>query len=216
MPIRVFILDDHEIVRRGLRELLERENDMEVVGEASNGKEATELVPLLGCDIAIIDIRLGDEDGIVVCRELLSQGQSLKCLILTSFADDEVLTAAVLAGASGYLLKQIHGFDLVTSIRQVHSGATLFDPSVIQQARDRLHSDVEISNRASTLTPQERVILNLIAEGKTNREIATEIYLAEKTVKNYVSTILSKMGFSRRTEAAVYITKMKDRSGGTA
>ncbi len=211
MPVRVFLLDDHEIVRRGLRELLEPENDIEVIGEASNAKEAIDLIPSLACDVAIIDIRLPDGDGIEVCRDLLSHRKNLKCLILTSFADDEALIAAVLAGASGYLLKQIHGFDLVTKIRQVHSGANLFDPSLIQQAKDHISSDLATTNRMATLTSRERVILNLIAEGKTNREIATEIYLAEKTVKNYVSTILRKLDLSRRTEAAIYATKIKER-----
>jgi DNA-binding NarL/FixJ family response regulator len=190
MTTRVFLLDDHEVVRRGLRELFDAEDDLTVVGEASTAEEALTRVPSTRPDVAVLDVRLPDGDGVEVCRDLRSAVPDLKCLMLTSFADDEALFSAILAGASGYVLKQIKGGDLVM---------------------DRLRGEQVEDERLARLTAQERNILELIAEGKTNRQIADELYLAEKTVKNYVSNLLSKMGFARRTEAAVYAARLSER-----
>lgn len=203
---RVFLLDDHEVVRRGISELISGEEDLEVVGEASNAAEALARIPLALPDIAILDVRLPDGDGIAVCRELRSEHPEIACLMLTSFADDEALLGAVVAGASGYVLKQIRGSDLIGSIRRAARGESLLDPLLVAKARARLGRDDE-DERLGRLSPQERRILDLIAEGKTNREIATTLYLAEKTVKNYVSNLLVKLGMSRRTEAAVFATR---------
>ncbi len=208
MPIRVFLLDDHEIVRRGLRELFEAQDDLEVVGEASNAEEAMTRVPPTRPDVAILDVRLPGTSGIEVCRDLRATMPDLRCLMLTSFADDEALFSAILAGASGYLLKQIRGPELVTAVRRVAEGQSLIDPALTAGVMERLRGKHE-DERIARLSPQERRILDLIAEGKTNRQIGTEMYLAEKTVKNYVSNLLAKMGFSRRTEAAVYAARVK-------
>jgi two-component system, NarL family, response regulator DevR len=208
MTIRVFLLDDHEIVRRGLRELFESHDDLEVVGEAANAEEAMTRVPPTRPDVAVLDVRLPGTSGIEVCRDLRAAMPNLRCLMLTSFADDDALFSAILAGASGYLLKQIRGPELVTAVRRVAEGQSLIDPALTAGVMERLrgkHEDVRISK----LSAQERRILDLIAEGKTNRQIGAEMYLAEKTVKNYVSNLLAKMGFSRRTEAAVYATRSK-------
>jgi two-component system response regulator DevR len=208
MPVRVFLLDDHEIVRRGLRELLEAQDDLEVVGEASNAEEAMTRVPPTRPDVAILDVRLPGTSGIEVCRDLRADMPDLRCLMLTSFADDEALFSAILAGASGYLLKQIRGPELVTAVRRVAEGQSLIDPALTAGVMERLRGKHE-DERIARLSPQERRILDLIAEGKTNRQIGAEMYLAEKTVKNYVSNLLAKMGFSRRTEAAVYAARVK-------
>jgi len=210
VTIKVFLLDDHEIVRRGLRELLEAEPDLEVVGEASTAAETLERVPPSNPDVAVLDVRLADGNGVEVCRELRSNSANLRCLMLTSFADDEALFSAILAGASGYVLKQIKGADLVSAIRKVAAGESLLDPSITGQVMDRVRGKQAEDERLARLTPQERKILDLIAEGRTNRQIAEELYLAEKTVKNYVSNLLMKLGFSRRTEAAVYATRIAD------
>ena len=211
MTTRVFLLDDHEVVRRGLRELFDAEDDLTVVGEASSAEEALSRVPSTRPDVAVLDVRLPDGDGVEVCRDLRSAMPELKCLMLTSFADDEALFSAILAGASGYVLKQIKGGDLVTAVRRVAAGESLLDPSLTRQVMDRLRGEQVEDERLARLTSQERNILELIAEGKTNRQIADELYLAEKTVKNYVSNLLSKMGFSRRTEAAVYAARLSER-----
>ena len=211
MTTRVFLLDDHEVVRRGLRELFDAEADLSVVGEAASAEEALSRVPSTRPDVAVLDVRLPDGDGVEVCRDLRSAVPELKCLMLTSFADDEALFSAILAGASGYVLKQIKGSDLVNAVRRVAAGESLLDPSLTRQVMDRLRGDQVEDERLSRLTSQERNILELIAEGKTNRQIADELYLAEKTVKNYVSNLLSKMGFSRRTEAAVYAARLSER-----
>ena len=211
MTTRVFLLDDHEVVRRGLRELFDAEEDLTVVGEASTAEEALGRVPSTRPDVAVLDVRLPDGDGVEVCRDLRSAMPELKCLMLTSFADDEALFSAILAGASGYVLKQIKGGDLVTAVRRVAAGESLLDPSLTRQVMDRLRGEQMEDERLARLTAQERKILDLIAEGKTNRQIADELYLAEKTVKNYVSNLLSKMGFSRRTEAAVYAARYAER-----
>ncbi len=214
MTIKIFLLDDHEIVRRGLRELFEGQEDLEVVGEASNAEEAMARVPPTRPDVAVLDVRLPDGSGIEVCRDLRAAMPELKCLMLTSFADDDALFSAVLAGASGYLLKQIRGTELVTAVRHVAEGQSLIDPALTAGVMERLRGNQPEDERMAKLSPQERRILDLIAEGKTNRQIGAEMFLAEKTVKNYVSNLLQKMGFSRRTEAAVYATRSK--SGGEA
>jgi len=211
MVTRVFLLDDHEVVRRGLRELFDGEDDLTVVGEADSAEQAIARVPAAQPDVAILDVRLPDGDGVEVCRELRSARPELKCLMLTSFADDEALFAAILAGASGYVLKQIRGSDLVNAVRRVAAGESLLDPALTRSVMDRLRGEEVEDERLARLTPQEHNILRLIAEGKTNRQIAEELYLAEKTVKNYVSNLLSKMGFSRRTEAAVYAARLDAR-----
>ena len=208
MTVRIFLLDDHEIVRRGLRELFEAQEDFEVVGEASNAEEAVTRVPPTRPDVAVLDVRLPDGSGIEVCRDLRAAMPELRCLMLTSFADDDALFSAVLAGASGYLLKQIHGTELVTAVRRVAEGQSLIDPALTAGVMERLRGKRE-DVRIAKLSPQERRILDLIAEGKTNRQIGAEMFLAEKTVKNYVSNLLQKMGFARRTEAAVYATRSK-------
>ena len=208
MTIRVFLLDDHEIVRRGLRELFEAQDDLEVVGEASNADEAMLRVPPTRPDVAVLDVRLPGSSGIEVCRDLRATMPDLRCLMLTSFADDDALFSAILAGASGYLLKQIRGPELVSAVRRVAAGQSLIDPALTAGVMERLRGKQE-DERIAKLSPQERRILDLIAEGKTNRQIGAEMYLAEKTVKNYVSNLLAKMGFSRRTEAAVYAARAK-------
>ncbi len=211
MTIRVFLLDDHEIVRRGLRELLDAAGDMEVVGEAGTAEEALRRVPATNPDVAVLDVRLPDGDGVEVCRELRSRGGELQCLMLTSFADDEALFDAIMAGASGYVLKQIRGTELVDAIRKVASGQSLLDPNVTARVLERLRTGAPEDKKLEGLTDQERRILDLLAEGLTNREIAERMYLAEKTVKNYVSNLLAKMGMQRRTEAAVYAARLNER-----
>ena len=210
MATRVFLLDDHEVVRRGLRELLESEDDLEIVGEAGTAEEAYGRIPATSPDVAVLDVRLPDGDGIEVCREIRSRHPRIACIMLTSVADDDAVYAAIMAGASGYLLKQVRGNELVDGIRRVAAGASLLDPSVTTRVLERLrHRDDK--DELATLTDQERNILDLVAEGLTNRQIGERMFLAEKTVKNYVSNILAKLGMSRRTEAAVYAAKLADR-----
>ncbi|WP_334143969.1 response regulator transcription factor [Rhabdothermincola sp.] len=211
MPIRVFLLDDHEVVRRGLRELLEGAGDMEVIGEAGTAEEALRRIPATNPDVAVLDVRLPDGDGVEVCREVRSRMPQLHCLMLTSYADDEALFDAIMAGAAGYVLKQIRASELVEAVRAVASGQSLLDPSVTARVLDRLRNGSVGDERVEALTDQERRILDLLAEGLTNREIADRMYLAEKTVKNYVSNLLSKMGMQRRTEAAVYAARLAER-----
>jgi DNA-binding NarL/FixJ family response regulator len=206
--IRVFLLDDHEIVRRGVRELLEAEPDLEVVGEAGTAAEALARVPALMPDVAVLDVRLPDGDGVAVCRELRSDHPDLKCLMLTSFADDEALFDAILAGAAGYVLKQIRGTDLVGAIRAVAAGGSLLDPRATALVMERMRTP-QAADPLATLTDQERKILELIGEGLTNRQIAERMFLAEKTVKNYVSNLLSKLGLQRRTQVAVLATEVR-------
>lgn len=206
-PIQVFLLDDHEIVRRGVRELLEAEPGIQVVGEASTATEALSRIPAVRPDVAVLDVRLPDGSGVEVCREVRSQIPGLACLMLTSFSDDDALFEAIMAGASGYVLKQIRGNDLVTAIRRVARGESLLDPTVTTKVLHRLRNPSDEDERLAKLTPQERRILDLIAEGATNRQIGAELHLAEKTVKNYVSNMLMKLGMSRRTEAAVFAVK---------
>ena len=209
MTVRVFLLDDHEIVRRGLRELIDGEPDLEVVGEAGTAEEAMARIPPTRPDVAVLDVRLPDGDGVTVCRDIRSSHPEIYCLMLTSYADDEALFSAVLAGASGYVLKQVRGVDLLDGIRRVATGQSLLEQSVTQRVFDRLRAP-EV-NELADLTPQERRILDGIAEGLTNRQIGERMFLAEKTVKNYVSTLLAKLGMSRRTEAAAYAARLEER-----
>jgi len=211
-PVRVFLLDDHEVVRRGLRDLLEAEGDLVVVGEAGTAEEALSRIPPTRPDVAVLDVRLPDGSGVEVCRDIRSRHPEIQCLILTSFADDEALFQAIMAGAAGYLLKQVKEQDLVAGIRQVAQGQSLLDPAVTARVLERLRSGPETDERLARLTNQERKILDLIADGLTNRQIAEHVHLAEKTVKNYVSNLLTKLGMERRTQAAVYAARIRDRT----
>ncbi len=204
MVIRVYLLDDHELVRNGLRQLLEAEPDIEVVGESASAAEAARRIPALRPDVAVLDARLPDGNGIEVCREVRSLDPQIKALILTSYDDDEALFAAIVAGASGYVLKDIRSSDLVRGVRTVAAGGSLLDPTTTAQVLKRLRSGPEDDPRLSSLTGQEKRILMHIADGLSNRQIAEEMHLAEKTVKNYVSSLLAKLGMERRTQAAVF------------
>jgi two-component system, NarL family, response regulator DevR len=206
-PITVFLLDDHEIVRRGLRDLLEAEGDITVVGEASTEAEAVGRVHALDPDVAVLDVRLQEGSGVAACREIRSRHPRTACLILTSFSDDEALFEAIMAGASGYVLKQIRSNDLVDAVRRVAAGQNLLDPAVTARVLERLRRGPDEDERIARLSHQEREVLFLLAEGLTNRQIAERLYLAEKTIKNYVTSVLSKMGMARRTEAAVYAAR---------
>jgi two-component system, NarL family, response regulator DevR len=206
--IRVFLLDDHEVVRRGLVGLLQADGDIEVIGESGLAQEATARIPALRPDVAILDARLPDGNGIDVCRDVRAVDSTIKGLILTSYEDDEALFAAIMAGASGYVLKQIRGNDLVDAVRRVAAGQSLLDPAVTQRVLERIRHGVEQPREFASLTDQERKILEFIAEGLTNREIAARMFLAEKTVKNYVSSLLAKLGLERRTQAAVLATRL--------
>ncbi len=208
--ITVFLLDDHEIVRRGIRDLLEAEGDIEVVGEASTAEQAVGRVHALDPDVAVLDVRLEDGNGIEACRDIRSLHPRTACLILTSFADDEALFQAILAGAAGYLLKQIRTNDLVDAVRRVATGQNLLDPAVTARVLERLRSGNPQDELLARLTEQERKVLELLAEGLTNRQIGERLHLAEKTVKNYVTSVLSKLGMTRRTEAAVYAVRHLD------
>ncbi len=209
--IRVFLLDDHEIVRRGLRELLEAAGDFEVVGEAGTAEEALSRIPATRPQVAVLDVRLPDGDGVEVCREVRSRNPEIACLMLTSFADDEALFEAIMAGAAGYLLKQVRGNDLVEAIRSVAAGQSLLDPTLTQKVLERIRTGVVEDERLSQLTEQEMKIFELIGEGLTNRQIAERVHLAEKTVKNYVSNLLMKLGMDRRTEAAAFAARLDER-----
>ncbi|MCW0214360.1 MAG: response regulator transcription factor [Pseudonocardia sp.] len=211
MSISVFLLDDHEIVRRGIAQLLESEDDIVVVGEAGTAAQALARIPALRPDVAILDVRLPDGDGVSVCRDIRSaMSPPPACLMLTSFSDDEALFGAIIAGASGYLLKQVAGIDLVGAVRTVAAGGSLLDPKATGLVLERLRrGDEPTDPKFDSLSPQERRILELIADGLTNRQIGAELYLAEKTVKNYVSSLLHKLGFARRTEAAVYAAERR-------
>jgi two-component system response regulator DevR len=205
--VRVFLLDDHEIVRRGIKELLESEPDIEVVGESGMAHEAAAQIAALRPDVAILDGRLSDGSGIDVCRDVLSADPTIAALILTSYDDDEALFAAILAGASGYVLKQVRGNDLVDTVRRVAAGQSTLDPSVTARVLERLRNGPRADPELDALSAQEQRILDLIGTGLTNREIADRMALAEKTVKNYVSSVLAKLGLSSRTQAAIFATK---------
>ncbi|MBN9108161.1 MAG: response regulator transcription factor [Pseudonocardia sp.] len=211
MTISVFLLDDHEIVRRGIAQLLETEDDIEIVGEAATAAQALARIPATRPDVAILDVRLPDGEGVSVCRDVRSSTTPPPaCLMLTSYSDDEALFGAIMAGASGYLLKQVAGTDLVGAVRTLAAGGSLLDPKATSLVLERLRRGEEAEDpRYAGLSPQERRILDLIADGMTNRQIGAEMYLAEKTVKNYVSSLLHKLGFSRRTEAAVYAERRR-------
>jgi len=206
--IRVFLLDDHEVVRRGLAELLQHEGDVEVVGESASALEATRRIPALRPDVAILDARLPDGNGIDVCRDVRAIDPTIKGLILTSYEDDDALFAAIMAGAAGYVLKQVRGTDLVDAVRRVAAGQSLLDPAVTARVLERIRHGVEEPQELKLLTDQERRILEFIAEGLTNHEIAQRMFLADKTVKNYVSSVLAKLGLERRTQAAVLATRL--------
>lgn len=208
MTITVFLVDDHEVVRRGLHELLSAEDDIEVVGEAATAGMALTGIAQTAPDVAVLDVRLPDGNGIEVCREVRARDPRVACLMLTSFGEDEALFDAIMAGAAGYLLKDVRGNDLVDGVRRVAAGDSLLDPSVTGKVLERLRKGDEEDERMASLSDQERRILALIAEGLTNRQIAERMHLAEKTVKNYVSNLLAKLGMRRRTEAAVFYTQL--------
>ncbi len=206
VPIRVFLVDDHELVREGIRSLLEGDGDIEIVGEAATAADALVRIPLARPDVAILDVRLEDGSGIEVCREARSLMPDLACLMLTSFSDDEALFASVMAGASGYVLKQIKSRDLINDVHRVARGESLLDPRVVARVVERI-SNPPKDDVMSSLSPQERRILEHIAQGQTNRQIAASMFLAEHTVKNYTTTLLRKLKVVNRTEAAIYATK---------
>jgi two-component system response regulator DevR len=209
VTIRIFLLDDHEIVRRGLRELFEAEDDLEVVGEADTAEVALGRIPATRPDIAILDVRLPDGDGVEVCREIRSRHPEIQCLMLTSFSDDEALFTAIMAGAAGYLLKQVKGTDLVEGVRRVARGESLLDPTLTARVLERLRNAPR--DELGKLTDQERVLFELIGEGLTNRQIGERMFLAEKTIKNYVSHLFAKLGMERRTEVAAYAARLAER-----
>jgi len=210
----VFLVDDHEVVRRGVAALLESEGDIEVIGEAGTAESAVARIPALRPDVAVLDVRLPDGNGVDVCREVRSRVPDLACLMLTSFADDDALFNAVMAGASGYVLKQIHGSDLVGAVRTVAGGQSLLDPQTTSAMLARLREQAARKDPLEALTDQERNILELIGEGLTNRQIGERMHLAEKTVKNYVSNMLSKLSMERRTQAAALSARLKSRRQG--
>ena len=213
MTTRVFLVDDHELVRRGLRDLVSAETDIIVVGEAATGEEALQRIPATKPDVAVLDVRLGNDPsgitGVEVCREVRSSHPEVACVMLTSYADDEALFASIMAGAAGYVLKQIRGLDLVDAIRRVAAGDSLLDSVVTARVLDRVRAP--LADPLAVLTPQEHRILDLITEGMTNRQIGEQMFLAEKTVKNYVSHLLAKLGMERRTEAAAYAATLAER-----
>jgi two-component system, NarL family, response regulator DevR len=210
--VQVFLLDDHEVVRHGLTALLETQPDLTVVGEAATAAEALARIPALRPDVAVLDVRLPDGDGVQVCRQLRTQVPGLACLMLTSFADDEALFDSVMAGAAGYVLKELRGSDLVQAIRTVANGGSLLDPTATHQLLNRLRGvNSSQPDPLHRLTDQERKVLELIGQGMTNRQIGIELCLAEKTVKNYVSSLLGKLGMQRRTQAAVLATELRRR-----
>ena len=209
--IRLLLVDDHEIVRRGLRELLESNEDLQVVAEAGSLAQAEE-IDLDLIDVAVLDVRLPDGSGVDLCRTIREHRPDLACLMLTSFADNEAMNASVLAGARGYVLKNVRGDDLISAIRRVAQGEMLLSDDQIARARERLRRQISEDMRLESLSAQERKILELLSEGLSNREIAAEMFLAEKTVKNYVSNLLAKLGFQRRTEAALFAQRQHDRA----
>jgi DNA-binding NarL/FixJ family response regulator len=206
--IGVFLLDDHEIVRKGVRDLLEAEPDIKVVGEAGTAESALARIPAVRPNVAVLDVRLPDGDGVTVCREIRSRMPEVACLMLTSFGDDDALFDAIMAGAAGYVLKQIRGTDLVGAVRTVASGQSLLDPQAASRVMARMRDRARRNDPLAGLTEQERRILELIGEGLTNRQIGERMFLAEKTVKNYVSALFAKLGMERRTQAAAYAARV--------
>ncbi|MFF3905608.1 response regulator [Streptomyces sp. NPDC001848] len=217
-PIRVFLLDDHEVVRRGLADLLDAEPDISVVGDADTVEQALARGPAVRPHVAVLDVRLPDGDGITVCRELRSRMPELACLMLTSFDDEDALLDAIMAGASGYVLKQIKGSDLVSAVRTVASGQSMLDPATTARLMHSLRADPAeqpaLSPELAGLSPRERDILTLIGDGLTNREIGKRLYLSEKTVKNHISRLLAKLGVQRRVQAAVLVSHLKPSESG--
>jgi len=209
--VTVVLVDDHEVVRRGVRDLLDADPDIEVVGEAGTYAEALARIPALRPTLAVLDVRLPDGNGVELCRELRTTMPELRVLMLTSFSDDEALFDAIMAGAAGYVLKQIRGDDLLDAVKAVGAGQSLLDPALTARVLDRLRNPPIEDPRLASLTEQERKILELIAEGLTNREIGERMFLAEKTVRNYVSSVLGKLGMARRTQAAVYAASLAER-----
>ncbi|MCW5249929.1 MULTISPECIES: response regulator [unclassified Streptomyces] len=208
--VRVFLLDDHEVVRRGVRELLSGEADLQVVGEAGTAADALARIPAARPDVAVLDVRLPDGSGVEVCREIRSRDDGVRCLMLTSFADDEALFDAIMAGASGYLLKDVRGEELLAAVRDVAAGRSLLDPVATARALERLRAGgPRADDRLARLTDQERRVLELIGEGLTNRAIGERLHLAEKTVKNYVSGLLAKLGMQRRSQAAAFVARLR-------
>ena len=215
-PIKVFLLDDHEIVRRGVKDLLEAEPGITVIGEAGTAASALARIPALKPDVAVLDVRLPDGDGVSVCRDIRSQLPEVACLMLTSFGDDEALFDAIMAGAAGYVLKQIRGTDLVGAVKTVAAGRSLLDPTATTAVLERLRRAAEPAGPLATLSEQERTVLELIGQGLTNRQIGERMFLAEKTVKNYVSALFAKLGMERRTQAAAYAARIFDEQGHQA
>src|SRR5215472_14676928 len=211
--IKVFLLDDHEIVRRGVKDLLEAEPDITVIGEAGTASSALARIPALRPDVAVLDVRLPDGDGVSVCRDIRSKMPEVACLMLTSFGDDDALFDAIMAGAAGYVLKQIRGTDLGGAVRTVAAGQSLLDPQAASKVMARMRDQASKKDPLAGLSPQERKILELIGEGLTNRQIGERMFLAEKTVKNYVSALFAKLGMERRTQAAAYATRAFDQGG---
>lgn len=207
-PVRVFLVDDHEVVRRGLIDLLSADPELEVVGEAGSVREALARVPALQPDVAVLDVRLPDGNGIELCRDLLSRMPDLRCLMLTSYSSDEAMLNAILAGASGYVVKDIKGMELAQAVKDVGAGHSLLDNRAAAALMAKLRGEAERPDPLSGLTQQERALLGLLAEGLTNKQIADRMFLAEKTVKNYVSRLLAKLGMQRRTQAAVFASKL--------
>ena len=216
MTLSLFLLDNHEVVRAGLRAMFDGTDDLVVTGEAATAEEALIRIPLVRPDVAVLDIRLPDGSGVEVCREIRSQWPAIVCVMLTSYADDEALYAAILAGASGYLLKEVGVGDLLDDIRRAGAGQSLLDPAVAERVLQRLQDGPSVDPRLASLTVQERKVLDLIVEGKTNRQIATDLFLAEQTVKNYVSNLLAKLGMERRTQAGTFAARLDERSAGAA
>ena len=206
--ISVYLLDDHEVVREGLKTMLEASGDIEVIGESASAVEATRRIPALRPDVAVLDARLPDGSGIEVCRAMRSVDPNLHGLILTSYDDDEALFAAIMAGAAGYVLKDVRGRDLLEAIKRVAAGQSLIDPALLARVLDRVRNGPQVAPELADLTDQEMKLLGHIAEGLTNRQISERMFLAEKTVKNYVSTLLHKLGLQRRTQAAVLATRL--------
>jgi two-component system, NarL family, response regulator DevR len=211
VAIRIFLVDDHEIVRRGIRDLFEDHPDLHIVGEAASVAEATTRIPVSDAEVAVLDVRMPDGNGVELCRDLRSQLPELRCLILTSYSDDEALLNAIMAGASGFVLKEVLGDDLISAIRTVGAGGSLLDGRTTEALMKRLRRGRDGAGPLAGLTEQERAVFDLIGEGMTNRQIAERLYLAEKTVKNYVSHLLAKLGMQRRTQAAVLAAELKVR-----
>jgi DNA-binding NarL/FixJ family response regulator len=209
MPHRILLVDDHEIVRQGLKALIDSHDDLEVVGEGGTVEDAIKRTGFDSPDMVLLDVRLPDGSGVEACREIRQRFPDVRVLMLTSFADEDALIAAIMAGASGYVLKRIRGDELIDSIRRVCAGESLLDPDMVGRLFDRLRTGGSTDPLLEKLSDQERKILGYIAEGMTNRQIAAEMFLAEKTVKNYVSNMLTKMGMSRRTEAAAYMARLE-------